>query len=182
MQIDPVNNPEINRERPLEKRNSFQKDYLNRLDFTEKDTQQNDFAGGPRSRKGLKLALWTWASAAVDHLIIVAVACVFLLIATIMLKSSLKNIGFSVITIYVAISMIYFVLFRVFLGASIGEYSCSLRLGEPSQRLKMNYSFRIFIRTLSIMVTGIITLPLLSLIFKKDIAGTISGVSIYSLK
>jgi hypothetical protein len=178
MQIDQQNTPEIIRERPLERRHTFQKEYLNRLDFIE----QNDFAGGSNSRKGLKLALWTWASAAVDHLIIMAATCVFLLIATLMLKSSLKNIGFSVVTIYSTISVIYFVLFRVFLGATCGEYSCSLRLGEPTERLKTNYSLKIFIRTISIMVTGIITLPLLSLISKKDIAGWISGVSIYSLK
>jgi hypothetical protein len=182
MQINPENKPEIIHDRPLEKRNSFQKDYFNRLNFIENEIDQNNFMGERGARKGFKLALWTWASAAVDHLIIMAVTCLFLIVTTLILKSSLKNLGFSILGIYSTISMIYFILFRVFLGASIGEYSCSLRLGKPTQRLKINYSLRVFIRTISIMVTGIITLPILSLIFKKDIAGKISGISIYSLK
>jgi hypothetical protein len=164
---------------PLEKKQVYRKDYLRRLDFVE----QNDFLGGARRRRrGLKLALWTWASAMVDHLIILATTCLFLIMATLILKSSLKSLGFAAIYLYVGVSVAYFVLFRIFLGATLGEYSCGLRLGEPMQRLQKSYSARIILRSLIIIFSGVITLPLLSVLFKKDMAGSICGISIYSLK
>ncbi len=184
MQIIPDNTPDIGPDRPIEKRNTFQKDYLNRLDFSE----QNDFLGGSRKRKGLKLALWTLAAATADHLIILAGTCVFLLVGTIGLQTSMKvftsvqRLGMAAGYLYLALSITYFVLFRIFLGATLGEYSCSLRLGEPTQRLQKSYSVRILFRSLVIIGTGVVTLPLVSMLFKIDIAGRVSGVSIYSLK
>jgi hypothetical protein len=178
--ITPENSPEIS---PQEKGTSLQK-YFSRMDFSEK----NDFSGGSQKRSGLKLAFWTWAAAAVDHLIIMGLSCSFLLIGTLILQTSVKTLityqelGLSLILLYLIISITYFVLLRVFLGATWGEYSCSLRLGQPTERAQNSYSTRIVLRTLLIGFSGVIILPLLSLIFKKDLAGQLSGVSIYSLK
>lgn len=70
---------------------------------------------------------------------------------------------------------------RGFNGATIGEWTCSLRLGQPWQRLQSGYILKVLLRTTLIMATGIVTLPLLSLLFKRDLAGDISGLKIYSL-
>ena len=75
----------------------------------------------------------------------------------------------------------YMIMMRVFMGASLGEWSCQLRLGQPIQRIKPGYTLRVMARTTLILVTGVITLPLLSLIFKRDILGDITGIRIYSL-
>ncbi len=180
---------------PLEKRTPSTKknhpsgrSYLNRLDFIE----ENDFSGGSHTRRGFKLALWTWASAAVVHLLIIAATCVFLLTSSFILQSSLRflfgnqngalHMARTSFYLYLVISGTYFVMFRVFLGATIGEYSCGLRLGEPSERLRKSYALRILFRTVLILGTGIVTLPLISTLFKRDLAGRICGVSIYSLK
>ncbi len=194
MLMNQNNSPEITPNiQPLEKKtpglkksikSETTKNYFSRLDFSE----QNDFSGGSQKRKGLKLALWTWASAAVDHLMIFGTSCLFLLIGTFVLQKSAQiavtyqMLGSSAAVIYFVISISYFVLFRIFLGATMGEYSCGLRLGQPTERMNKTYSARIIIRTLYITATGIVILPLLSVLFKKDIAGQFSGVSIYSLK
>lgn len=190
MQNDQTEFPQITpNPTPLEKRTPTKRSprshgHFNRLDFIE----TNDFSGGSQTRRGFKLALWTWASAAVDHLLILATTCIFLLVSSVVLHSSLKfmfgtkNVAMTMVYLYLVISGTYFVMFRVFLGATIGEYSCGLRLGEPSERLKKTYSVRILFRTLLIIGTGILTLPLISTIFKRDLAGRICGISIYSLK
>lgn len=182
-QITPNPTP-LEKRTPPTKNRQPQQNYLNRLDFIE----TTDFSGGSQTRRGYKLALWTWASAAVDHLIILAMTCLFLLASTVVLKSSLKfmlaarNLTLTSFFIYIVVCVTYFVMLRVFLGATIGEYSCGLRLGEPSERLKKTYILRILFRTALIIGTGILTLPLVSTLFKKDLAGQICGISIYSLK
>lgn len=171
---------------PLEKRSEPQKNYLSRLYFIQKD--QNDFFGGARKRNGLKLAIWTWASVVVDHLVITACTCFFMLAGTVVLQTSFnklvtyKQFGISALYIYFVFSLAYFILLRIFLGATIGEYSCGLRLGQPRERLQKAYSFRILCRTVLITLTGVISMPILSMIMKKDLAGKICGVSVYSLK
>jgi membrane protein required for beta-lactamase induction len=76
----------------------------------------------------------------------------------------------------------YLIFMRAFIGASIGEWTCDLRLGEPMQRFKKTYLLRVILRTTLILLTGVFVLPLISLLTKKDIAGLISGVRIYSLQ
>jgi hypothetical protein len=187
MQIDQNKTHEIRQDLPREKstnKSSSNKNYFSRIHFAE----ENDFLGGPQKRQGFKLALWTIASVAADHLIILGTTLLFIFIGTLTLQLgfktmvSFKMLGESLVPLYLGISMIYFVLFRVFLAATLGEYSCGLRLGQPLQRIQKNYSLKIILRTLLIIFTGIVTLPILSLIFKKDIAGRLCGVSIYSLK
>jgi hypothetical protein len=70
---------------------------------------------------------------------------------------------------------------RVFNGATFGEQACALRLGQPTQRMQPGYIFKVILRTTLIMMTGVIPLPVLSLFFKRDLAGDVSGVKIYSL-
>ena len=187
MQIDQNNKPEISKDLPQKKsinQPASAKNYFSRIHFAE----ENDFLGGPQKRNGFKLALWTIASAAADHLIILGTTLLFIFIGTLTLQAgfktmvSYKMLGSSALCLYVAISMIYFVLFRVFLAATLGEYSCGLRLGQPLQRIQKNYSLKILARTLLIILTGVVTIPLLSILLKKDIAGLICGISIYSLK
>lgn len=186
-QIDQNQTPEIRKDLPIKNsvnKTSANKNYFSRVHFAE----ENDFLGGPQKRQGFKLALWTMASVAADHLIILGLTLLFIFMGTLTLQVgfktfvSIKILGASAVPLYLGISVIYFVLFRVFLAATLGEYSCGLRLGQPLQRIQKNYGFKIIFRTLLILITGIITLPVLSLIFKKDIAGNLCGVSIYSLK
>jgi hypothetical protein len=76
---------------------------------------------------------------------------------------------------------VYLVTMRVFMGASLGEWSCQLRLGQPLQRIKPTYVLRVAARTTTLLLTGVVTIPLLSLFLKRDLLGEFTGIRIYSL-
>lgn len=72
---------------------------------------------------------------------------------------------------------------RTYLGATLGEWSCDLRLGKPSERMQKRYVLRNILRTSIVIASGIIFIPLISLLFRRDLAGKLSGgLYIYSLK
>lgn len=77
---------------------------------------------------------------------------------------------------------IYLVTVRSILGFTLGEWACDLRLGQPHERLRSGYVFRVALRSSLIILTGIFTFPLLSLLLGKDIAGSVSGLRLFSLK
>ncbi len=178
--------PEIHPEITPDRSSSvnWPRNQMQKYDFSE----GTDFNGGSQKRHGFKLALWTMTSALVDHSILLGMTCLFLLTGLIVLQSTsgglltqhqLLNMGLGV---YLLLAVSYFVLLRLFIGATIGEYSCGIRVGKPSERMKQTYFLKIFIRILIISCTGFIMLPVLSILFRKDFAGRISGLSIYSLK
>lgn len=150
------------------------------------------FLGGPQKRTGFRLSIWMWLAATIDTLVIMSLSCFFMFSYSLMLKLGLRStLGFTLsaenmwITFGVCFlfsGWMYYITTRVLSGASIGEKSCSLRLGQPHERVKKSYLSRVIIRTTLTLFTGIITLPLLSLIFNKDIVGRLTGLQIYSLK
>jgi hypothetical protein len=154
------------------------------------------FHRAPNRRRGYQLTGWLLASVVTDILIIVASTCLFLLGASLLFKFShdvelnqfmksflnQKAMKQTALYLYGYISFIYFIFFRVFLGATIGEWSCGIRIGQPSERMKPSYAFKVISRVLLITCTGIFVLPLLSLLFRKDLAGRLTKASLYTLK
>lgn len=167
-------------------------DIFRRLEIVESDFVPNpSFHGGSQKRSGLKMALWTWFSATIDTLVLVSLSCFFIVLFSFLMKASpgsmfglfVKNQSFVAAGVLFLVSIwSYLVFMRVFMGASIGEWTCDLRLGEPLQRFKFSYLFRVILRTTVVVGSGLILLPILSLLFSRDIAGDISGVKIYSLE
>lgn len=149
------------------------------------------FQSGSQNRSGFKLALWSWMSASIDTLILISISCFSMILFSFLMKSparDLLNIGlieFNAAKLFMISFLfsfwVYLVMMRIFMGASLGEWSCQLRLGQPVQRIKTSYIFRVIARTTLILITGVITLPILSLILKRDIAGELTGLKIYSL-
>ncbi|MBO9667024.1 MAG: RDD family protein [Bdellovibrio sp.] len=155
--------------------------------------QNTGFQGGPsRRRKGYRLALWSWMAAFVDALILLSMSCVFLVCFSMLMKAPvgalLKGLFHTeyrilfYVEVFAVCSWIYMVTMRVFMGASIGEWACDLRLGNPHERFESIYVLRVLLRATLILATGVVTLPLLSLLFGKDVAGSISGLRLLSLK
>ncbi|AZZ36833.1 hypothetical protein CIK05_08530 [Bdellovibrio sp. qaytius] len=150
------------------------------------------FLGGPQKRTGFKLSIWMWLAATIDTLVIAALSCFFMLCLSVMIKHGLKQtLGFTLmrdnalmtfLVFFIFCGWMYFIASRTLTGASIGEHTCALRLGQPHERVKRSYLPRVIIRTTMTLLTGIVTLPLLSLLVKKDIVGRITGLNIYSLK
>lgn len=150
------------------------------------------FLGGPQKRTGFRLSIWMWLAATIDTLVIAALSCFFMLCLSVMVKFGLRQaLGFTLshenalmtfLVVFTFCGWMYFISSRTLTGASIGEHTCALRLGQPHERVKRSYLARVIIRTTVTLLTGIITLPLLSLLVKKDIVGRITGLNIYSLK
>ncbi len=149
------------------------------------------FHGGPQFRSGFKLTLWSWMSAFIDTLILVSLSCFAVIMFSFIMKTPAREL-FSFLTFepniikmfifsFLLSFWLYLVVMRTFMGASLGEWSCQLRLGQPAQRIKTDYILKVIARTTIILATGIIVMPLLSLIFKCDLVGEITGLHVYSL-
>jgi hypothetical protein len=187
----PSNNTEIKEERksPTASKKLSRGIIFKRADYFVEDNV--DFRSGSKKRSGFKLVLWSWMSTLIDSLILISISCFCMILFSILMKTSARDV-FKFISIEPNITKMFFISFlfsfwaylvvmRIFMGASLGEWSCQLRVGQPAQRLKRSYTLRVIGRTTLILLTGVVVLPLLSLIFESDIAGEITGVKIYSL-
>lgn len=183
---DSLNNDII----PVEIRRGKLSDQLFKRDNYFLDGQIN-FRSGSQKRSGLNLTLWSWMSAFIDTLVLISITCFSLILFSFLMKTParelLKLISIEPnITDMFMISFffsfwVYMIMMRVFMGASLGEWSCQLRLGQPVQRIKPTYVLRVVARTSLLVLTGVITFPILSLIFNRDILGDITGIRLYSL-
>ncbi|WII71082.1 RDD family protein [Bdellovibrio sp. 22V] len=155
--------------------------------------QNTGFHGGPSARrKGYRLALWSWLASFIDALILISASCVFILAFSLIVKTSVgalfgglaksQHQAWTFAEVFFVCGWVYMVAIRSFMGSTIGEWACDLRLGQPHERLKSGYLFRVALRSTLILLTGIVTLPILSLILGRDIAGILSGLRLFSLK
>ncbi len=150
------------------------------------------FQGGPSRRRGYQLALWSWLASFIDALVLISLSCVFMLVFSLIVKTSVgamvKDVLYSqsqlmtFAEIFVLFAWVYMISIRSLMGSTIGEWACDLRLGQPHERLQVGYIFRVALRCTLILITGIVTLPILSLVAGKDLAGGLSGLSLFSLK
>lgn len=193
MRIDRVNpdkNPPVPLEMPEEKVPSVPVTYPESLKKIFRNRQNLEweigvgFHSGPVSRrKGYRLALWSATASMIDALLLVAMSCVFLMafikiIHTPVTKALLTDFA----CIYVIGSWLYMITTRFFIGSSIGEAACDIRLGKPQDRLSSWYFLRVVGRATLVLLTGVVVLPALSLIFGRDIPGVLSGVKLFSLR
>lgn len=154
--------------------------------------QGTGFHGGPSRRKGARLALWSWLASFIDGLILIALSCVFMLMFSMVVNTSVGHVikGLShshhqmmfFVEVFVVFAWFYSITIRSLMGSTIGEWACDLRLGQPHERLHISYIFKVALRSTLILITGVVTLPLLSVLAGKDLAGALSGLRLFSLK
>lgn len=188
----PLRGPTIRRRSPgtpaPSKLNNLFKD-RNGLQFE----QNTGFHGGPSARrKGYKLALWSWLASFIDALILISASCVFILAFSLIVKTSVgallgglkhsEHQAFFFAEVFFVCGWIYMVAIRSFMGSTIGEWTCDLRLGQPHERLQSGYILKVALRSTLILLTGVITLPVLSLLLGRDLPGIFSGLRLFSLK
>lgn len=152
--------------------------------------QMTSFNGGPR-RQGSRLILWSLMAVSIDTLILLSLSCLFLIAFAFIVHTPIGGVmrsagGLGLRQMFLPIFLVscwtYMVVLRVFFGFSIGEWACDLRLGQPSQRRHPTYLFKVALRATVLVATGVVTLPLLSLILGHDLPGRLSGVRLISLK
>lgn len=148
------------------------------------------FRGGPQ-RMGHRLMAWSIVAAVIDSLLLLSASSFFLIaFATIVknpvglvLKSALALGAWRLfLVVLVGLSWLYLVGLRVFFGFTIGEWACDLRLGQPSERRRRSYPFRVLWRATLTIATGGLPLTLLSLLLGRDLAGQLSGIKLISLR
>ena len=80
--------------------------------------------------------------------------------------------------LFAAVTLIYMVVFRTYLGFTPGEWAFDQRCGTEMQQATASYILKITARTLLVMITGFIPMALISMILKTDITGLITGLQI----
>ena len=145
-------------------------------------TGSTDFHRGSRSGgRGRALIAWSFMAAFIDSLVLGSLACSFLFTFSLLMKvqaisvvhlmaSEIVQVG---VMGCVFLASMYMIMLRVFLGFTIGEWACGLRLGTLKQRLNRLYSLRVIARTLLVIATGFWLLPALSMLFGRDLQGLI---------
>jgi hypothetical protein len=153
--------------------------------------ESTGFHSGPVSKRSrYQIIFWSWTAGFIDLLLCAGLCCIFLTVFSLLMdlpiSQIIKQTGSSLTEIwgyaFLCFTAIYLMVSRSFLGFSLGEWTCQLRIGSPKERLLKDYSIRVVLRTLLIICTGFLTLPLLSLLFGRDLAGKFSGVHVISLK
>ncbi len=80
------------------------------------------------------------------------------------------------------VSFIYQLATRSLIGQSLGDWTMNVRLGTAQQQSSWTYPLAVLWRHLMIWATGLLVLPLLSLIVRRDVARYLSGVGLYHRK
>ncbi len=132
---------------------------------------------------------WSLSAAFLDSMLVVAgsLLCMIILlsITKVDIVRNLKNpdeqgmIYIATLALIAAVSFIYLTVNRVFANCTPGEWAYDQRIGLPEESAKASYSLKVIARSLVTIGTGLVVLPLLSLIFQKDIAGMITGTKLY---
>jgi hypothetical protein len=146
----------------------------------------SSFRGGSAPRSKTEVSLWSFAAVLIDLLCCLGAS--LLLAAALVYLSQDNKVGLfakanaeSFIALYAVLVLNYLLIFRAFLGFTISEWSCYLRLGFLQDYDSANYLLRVLFRTILIAVS-LGSIPLLSLIFSRDLAGELTGLKIQSLK
>lgn len=154
--------------------------YNQQKTFIEEGTS-TQFHRGSFSRRSYARMFWSATAALIDGLVLLSLSCFLILsfkaithVSLLDFKSLIAQqkgvfFAFSVAWIY-----FFMVIQRAFLGFSIGEWACGLRLGFITQRLKGNYVLLVIGRMTLVVLTGFVLLPILSALTGYDIAGLLS--------
>jgi hypothetical protein len=85
-----------------------------------------------------------------------------------------------VVLLVYSVSQLYLILSRSFFGQTLGEWSMDTQVGLPKEQEQISYIFKLISRTLVLTLTAFFILPLLSMIFGKDLAGRAASLKLYT--
>lgn len=100
------------------------------------------------------------------------------LFANILNPESSRLIYLSLGLLVAGLTWIYTVTSRIFLGSTPGEWVFDQRIGQPEAFGTSSYYLKIALRSTVVILTGFIVVPLLSLIFRRDIVGEMLGAEL----
>lgn len=157
-----------------------------RIDFENTKTKQRITAN---TKEEFKKTTFSFSAALLDGMLVVAASLLCMIILLVITKvdliGNLTNpdsqgmIYLSTLSLFAGVSFIYLTVNRVFMGCTPGEWAFDQRIGKPEELNKAVYSLQVFGRSILVIVTGFIVMPLLSLAFNKDFAGSVTGAQLY---
>ncbi len=132
----------------------------------------------------------SFASAAIDALIILGLASLFVvalvaitridIIAMMTTRELSSRVFLELSALYFGVTLFYFMLSRGLFGSTLGDWAFDVQLGSETERAHIMYPFQVIFRTLMIVLTGVFIIPVVSITFGKDIAFYFSGLKLYS--
>lgn len=81
--------------------------------------------------------------------------------------------------LFMAVLHMYLLTARSFFGVSLGEWAFELQLGTEKQQKSMFFPLLVAWRMLINMITGLVVLPFLSMIVRRDLAKYLTGLQLY---
>ena len=89
---------------------------------------------------------------------------------------------FSLALLFVAVLQMYVVVARSFFGRTLGEWTFDYQMGEDYQHEAAIYPLKVVWRSIVVTATGLVILPLISFLFRKDITASLTGLQLYREK
>ncbi|MEQ1877493.1 MAG: hypothetical protein ABL958_12680 [Bdellovibrionia bacterium] len=123
-----------------------------------------------------------------DSIVVIGLTCLFAVAVLLIVEVDLLEIiqiartdfmtSLSLALLCLSVLELYLIIFRSFLGATLGEWAFDIQLGTAADQASAYYPLRVILRSFIVIATGFITLPILSLIVGRDLAGVLSGLSL----
>ncbi len=152
-----------------------------------------DFVGfhrGPISRSRRQIQGWSLMAIVIDQLVSFVVASIFLVAFSLASGMKFSELGLilgglsaevALLSGIMGLSFFYFLVLRAFFGFTVGEWACNLRMGTLEQRFEKFYLLRVMARSLLIFGTGLIFVPLLSVLLGEDLLEKVTGLKLTSI-
>jgi hypothetical protein len=131
----------------------------------------------------------SFPAAVLDLVVVIAVSLIFLASLLAITKTDLSFVIRSTQTdrwtmismslAFVAIMQMYMIISRAFYGRTLGEFTFDVQLGREEDQRDAYYPLKVVGRSLITTVTGLVILPIFSLVLRQDLVGNIIGVHLY---
>lgn len=159
-----------------------------RLDF-EKSTESKQKLATASRKEEFKATTFSFSAAMLDAMLVVAASLLCMIILLVITKVDLiRNLSnpdaqgmiyLSTLSLFAGVAFIYLTVNRIFVGCTPGEWAFDQRIGKPEELNKASYSLKVVARSFVVIATGFIVLPILSILFNKDMAGSITGARLF---
>jgi len=136
-----------------------------------------------------KATSWSFSAALLDSMLVIAASLLCMIILLVVTRVDLIGnlsrpdsegmIYIATLALFATVSFIYLVVNRVFVGHTPGEWAFDQRLGKPSELNSPMYTVKVLARSVLVIVTGFIVVPLISAVMNRDLAGEITGARLY---
>lgn len=103
------------------------------------------------------------------------------LVASFTETESAATLGGSLAALFLFLTWIYLIVHRIFLGATPGEWVFDRRLGKIEDMGTFKFVGQVFARATIVILTGVIFVPLASLIMNKDLLGKWLGLELHQI-